>query len=101
MRADRRKPARPLRVASVPVRVIVPVSKLTVYAESDAVFVGRTLQLHVSCSPEDATEQGVTFESNRESVATVTSSGRVVGVKRGSATITVNSVDGNAKPRSR
>lgn len=83
--------------ASIPVKVVIPVSKLNVTSESDTVFVGKTLPLSVGYLPEDATQQSATFESSKESVATVSPEGVVTGIARGTAKITVRSSDGYAK----
>lgn len=85
--------------ASVPVQVIVPVSKLTPDAGAAEVRVGDTLRLAVGYEPEDATDKAVTYESSRESVATVSPDGLVTGVKRGTAEIILRSTDGYATAR--
>lgn len=83
--------------ATLSVRVIIPVTGLEVTAESDAVFVGGTLQLQTTCEPTDASLQTVTYESSSDAVATVSPDGLVSGIKRGKATVTVRSTDGYAK----
>lgn len=82
---------------SVTVKVILPVKKLTVTADSQTVAVGQTLQLSVGYQPEDASILSATFASSKESVATVTDDGVVAGIKKGAASITVTSADGYAK----
>jgi uncharacterized protein YjdB len=83
--------------ASVPVKVIMPVSDLSVTAPSDAVFIGQSLLLNTAVKPADATEQSVRYASSSDAVATVNTDGLVTGIGRGKATITVTSVDGYAK----
>jgi uncharacterized protein YjdB len=83
--------------ASLPVTVITLVKKLVVSADSDALLAGRTLQLNVAYEPADATQQSATYASLNKSVATVSETGLVTGVKRGTASISVKSADGNAK----
>ncbi|NLI21526.1 MAG: Ig domain-containing protein [Clostridiales bacterium] len=83
--------------ASIPVTVVVPVTKLTVGADSDTVFVNGTLQLDVGYTPADATLQSATFASSRDTVATVSPDGLITGIARGTAKITVTSADGKAK----
>ncbi len=87
----------PTASASIPVRVILPVSDITVTAPSGEVGVGQTLQLSVTLEPTDATVKGVAYASSSDAVATVNEDGLVTGVKRGKATITVTSEDGYAK----
>ncbi len=82
---------------SIPVHVIVPVEKLTLTADGTSVAVGKALLLNVAYDPANATQQSVTFTSSSDSVATVSQAGLVTGVKRGTATITALSADGNAK----
>ncbi len=83
--------------ASIPVRVIVPVTDVNVTAESDSVLIGQTLQLIATCEPANATVKDVVYTSSSDAVAAVAADGVVTGVKRGKATITVTSADGKAK----
>lgn len=87
----------PTVTQSIPVKVIQPVKKLTVTAESKSVFVGETLALSVAYEPAEATEQSATFSSSKDAIATVSADGVVTGVSRGTAKITVTSADGYAK----
>jgi uncharacterized protein YjdB len=57
--------------------------------------IGGTAQLNAIVSPDDATNPSVTWSSNQESVATVSTDGLVTGVAEGTATITVTTVAGN------
>ena len=57
------------------------------------VEVGRSLKLHYTVEPADATIKRVTWSSNDESVATVSFSGKVKGVSVGIATITATFFD--------
>lgn len=50
--------------------------------------------LHVNFDPTDATNQNVTWESDNESVATVSKSGMVTPVSNGTAKITATTQDG-------
>ena len=79
--------------ATVNVRVVKPVTKLTVTAERKKIHVGDQLPLQVEYKPDDATVKECTYASNREQVVTVDENGVVTGVGRGSATITVTSRD--------
>lgn len=71
----------------------VAVTGITVSPESAEIYVGRTTTLEAAVSPEDATDSSVTWSSDNESVATV-SSGTVTGVAAGTAVITVTTTDG-------
>lgn len=53
-----------------------------------------TAQLTATVLPENASIPAVTWSSSDETVATVSSEGLVTGIKAGSATITVTTIDG-------
>ena len=61
------------------------------------VYTGGTVTLTATVSPADASDKGVTWSSSDNSVATVSASGVVTGVKVGSATITATAKDGSKK----
>ncbi len=54
-------------------------------------------QVFWSVSPQNATNQAVTFKSANERVATVDANGVIYGVKRGSTTVTITAADGSKK----
>lgn len=56
---------------------------------------GNTLQLTPTVAPTNATDTGVTYESNDTDVATVDAAGEVTGVSAGDVTITVTTDDGD------
>ena len=56
------------------------------------VLKGKTVTLKATVYPSTLTDKTVTWESSNTAVATVTSSGKVKGVKAGTATITCTSV---------
>jgi uncharacterized protein YjdB len=58
---------------------------------------GKTLTLKATITPETLEDKSVTWESSNTKIATVTSAGKVKGVKYGSATITCTSVATGAK----
>lgn len=58
---------------------------------------GKTVKLKATLNPTNATNKKVTWKSSNKKVATVTSSGVVKGVKKGTATITVTTADGKKK----
>ncbi|MCQ2607057.1 MAG: glycosyl hydrolase family 8 [Bacteroidales bacterium] len=59
------------------------------------VYFGKTTTLAAAVSPANATNKSVTWKSSDETVATVDANGVVTGVKVGTATITVTTVDGS------
>ena len=58
-----------------------------------SVSIGKEKSLTYSVSPTDARDKTVTFASDNEAVATVSSSGSIKGIKEGTAHISVTSVD--------
>ena len=59
-----------------------------------SIFVGDSETLTATITPENATNQKVTWKSSNEAVATVDAAGKVTAVKAGEATITVTTDDG-------
>lgn len=78
-----------------PVNQTVAVKSVTVSPDHASVVEGGTKQLAVYVLPSKATNKKVSWLSSDESVATVTDTGLVTGVKEGTADITARSVDGN------
>lgn len=73
---------------------VVHVTGVSVSPATLSLGVGDSSYLTAKVSPSNAANQNVTWKSSNTSVATVNSSGRVSGVKAGSATITVTTEDG-------
>lgn len=72
----------------------VPVTGVTLSPTSASFNIGATQQLSSTVSPSNATNKNVTWRSNNTAVATVSTTGLVTGVSRGSVTITVTTTDG-------
>lgn len=58
-------------------------------------MVGANETLTATVAPTNATDKTVTYKSSDTSVATVDSTGKVSGVKAGTADITVTTKDGS------
>ena len=71
----------------------IHVTGVTLNKTSDELAIGGTLQLEATITPSDATEKAVTWESSNPAVATVSATGLVTAVAKGSATITVTTKD--------
>ncbi len=74
----------------------VPVTGITLDQSKMTLGVGKTDYLEATVTPEDATDQNVTWTSSDESVATVGEYGEVTAVGAGTATITAKSGDVSA-----
>jgi hypothetical protein len=82
-------------VCTVTVSPVVSLTAITVSPSTLEIYTGGTGTLSVSFTPTNATNQNITWSSSDETVATVAASGLVSAVKKGSATITATSADGN------
>lgn len=67
------------------------VSKNSVYT----LVKGKKYQLKASVAPSKASDKKVSFKSNKKSVATVSSTGKITAKKAGTAKITVTAKDGS------
>lgn len=73
----------------------IPVTNISFVSDSAEVNVDESIKLNYTITPTTASNQNVTWESYRKSVATVDSQGNVLGIAEGSATIVVRTIDGN------
>lgn len=77
-----------------------PVALTKITAESVTAGVGMETALKYTLTPEDASlNGGIRFASSDESVAKVSSDGKVTGVKAGTATITISGTDKSGNVR--
>ena len=56
---------------------------------------GNSANLTATVSPDNATDKSVSWSSSNSNIISVTIGGRIVALKKGSATITVKTTDGN------
>ena len=75
----------------------VSVTNVSLNKTNLTIKVGTNDTLSATIAPTTATNKNVTWSSSNTAVATVDSNGKVVGVKAGSAVITVTTVDGSKK----
>lgn len=73
----------------------IKVTSVTVAPKTNNLEVDATRQLNATIEPSNATNKKVTYESDNDEVATVSSSGLVTAISAGKATITVKTADGN------
>ena len=81
-------------VATCTVTVQVPVQSVSLNKTSLDIYQYDEVKLTATVYPSDATKKALTWSSDKKSVATVDSNGKVTGVSGGSATITVKTTDG-------
>ena len=81
-------------VAKSSVLVIKPVTSITLNKTSAYLNLGASMTLVPKITPADATIQSVTWTSSNPSVATVSSTGLVKGLKKGTVTITCRTNNG-------
>ena len=75
----------------------VRVTGITVNPTSISLKEGESYQLTATIIPEDAGNKKVSWSSSSDAVAVIDNSGKVTGVKAGSATITATTEDGGKK----
>lgn len=79
---------------TAPAPAVIPVSSVTLNKSTSSGLVGGTEQLIATVLPAEATDKSVTW-STSGAAATVSSTGLVTLVSRGSANITVTTTDGS------
>lgn len=85
---------------SVKIKVVVPkkvVASVKLSAKNKTIKVGESFTLKATVNPTNATNKNVTWKSSNTKVATVNSEGKVKGIKKGTAKITVTTLDGSKK----
>ncbi len=86
--------------ATFTVKVVTPVSKVTVAPTAVSINAGASATLKATVAPKNAYNKKVNWTSSNRAVATVTSKGVVKGLKAGTATITAKAADGSNKKAS-
>ncbi len=80
--------------ASCAIKVVVPVTGISLDATSAKMALGATKQLTAAIAPADASDRSVNWSSGDNAIATVSSSGLVTGLAVGSTSIFAISADG-------
>lgn len=73
----------------------VSINSLTIYKTTDSLIVGQTDNIVATVAPDYATNKTLVWTSSDSSVATVDSTGKVIALKAGTATITATTQDGS------
>lgn len=79
------------------VRVIVPVQSIASGSKTLKINGGQSVQLEITVKPENASDKTMTYISSDENVVTVDQVGKVTGVGKGTAKITIQTADGSNK----
>lgn len=66
----------------------IPVDSITLNASTKSIAKGGTFQLTATITPSNATNKTITWTSSAPTIASVSSSGLITGLKSGTATIT-------------
>ncbi len=80
---------------AVHVETFIAVTGVNIDPATATIIEGNTQQLTASLTPENATNQNVSWSSSDETIATVNNNGLVTAVAEGDATITVTTEDGS------
>lgn len=86
--------------AKITVYVVKKVTSITIEKPKDALYVGNSLTLKATVNPASGSYKKVIWKSSNTSIATVSSSGVVKGIKAGDVTIKATSVEGTKKSAS-
>ena len=78
---------------------VIKVTGIEVEEETLEVGSGKKERIKASVTPSNATNNGLIWKSDDEKIATVSSTGLVTGVKKGTTTITVTTKDGGYEKR--
>lgn len=81
--------------ASCIVRVVNPVTSISVVPDTVRLLVGDSQIVQAVISPDNATIKNVTWASSNESIATVDEAGEIFALSTGKCKITATSMDGN------
>lgn len=83
--------------ASCNIRVVIPVKSLKLNKTAMTIVQGRSSKLTATISPQNATYKTGTFTTEDESIAMVSSTGVVTGIKPGAVWIKVTAKDNSGK----
>lgn len=86
--------------AKITVNVVKKVTSVSIAKPSTALYVGNSIPLKATVKPSSGSYKKVIWSSSNKSIATVSSSGVVKGVKAGNVTIKATSVEGTKKSAS-
>jgi len=85
--------------ATCKVKVVQPVTSVKLNKSSVLLKKGKSIKLIPTINPSNATNKKVTWKSSNKAIVTVTSTGTVKGIKKGTTYIYVYTVDGKKSAR--
>lgn len=74
--------------------LITPVTGISLNKQQDSILIGSTDTLSAIITPSDATDKNVTWTSSDSNIATVDNTGKITGIKAGTAIIEATTEDG-------
>lgn len=81
--------------ANCTINVRIPVNSINLSTNAINMEMGKTANINATISPNDASNQALTWTSSVPAIATVSETGVVTGVSPGSTTITAKAQDGS------
>ena len=72
----------------------VPVTDVSLNKTKTTINIGKSETINATISPSNATNKNITWTTSKKSVATVDANGKIKAVKKGTATITATTEDG-------
>jgi endoglucanase len=86
-----------VKLATLQITVGIPVTGVSIEPKRDTIKIGETKQLVTNILPSNASDKSVSWSSSQTKVATISASGLVTAVSKGTTTITAKTIDGNFK----
>lgn len=83
--------------AKITINVVKKVTSVRIATPKNALYAGNSLTLKATVNPTAGSYKKVTWSTSDKTIATVSSAGKVTGVKAGTVTIKATSVEGSKK----
>lgn len=77
----------------------VQIEQINLSIDSNVINKGETKKLNVEILPQEAANNGVTYTSSNSNVARIDSSGNIIGIRSGTATITVKAKENDVSSK--
>lgn len=83
--------------AKITINVVKKVTSIKIAEPKNPLYVGNSVTLNATVNPAAGSYKKVTWSSSDKTIATVSSAGKVTGLKAGTVTIKATSVEGSKK----